>query len=124
MSAAVDPRPLPTEGYGAALAQTLLTLVAVCALAWWALRWGARRGLGGGRVEVLDRTPLDARSTLFVVRIGKRVLVLGAGPQSVTTLAELRDDELPPPTEAPRGLAESLFERARAKTSGRGDAAS
>jgi flagellar biosynthetic protein FliO len=128
VSAAVDPRPLPTEGYGAALAQTLITLVAVCALAWWALRWGARRGLGGalggGRVEVLDRTPLDARSTLFVVRIGKRVLVLGAGPQSVNTLAELRDDELPPPTEAPRGLAELLFERARAKTAERGDTAS
>lgn len=114
----MNPRPLPIDSYGAALAQTLIALVGVCALAWWVLRWGARRGLGSlgnGRIEVLDRATLDARSTVFVVRVGRRVLVVGAGPQSVTTLAELTEDELPPPRPEPRGLAEILLDRARSK---------
>lgn len=111
------PPPLPTESYGAALAQTLIALAGVCALAWWILRWGARRGLGrhvGGRVEVLERASLDARSTLFVVRVGKRVLVLGAGPQSVTTLAELTEGEFPPAEPAPPGLLDTLLDRVKA----------
>ncbi len=114
----MNPPPLPADGYGAALAQTLIALVGVCALAWWVLRWGARRGLGAlgnGRVEVLDRASLDARSTVFVVRVGRRVLVLGAGPQSVTTLAELAEDELPPPRPEPRGLAEVILDRVRSR---------
>ncbi len=112
------PPPLPTDSYGSALAQTIVALAGVCALAWWILRWGARRGLGrhvGGRVEVLERASLDARSTLFVVRVGKRILVLGAGPQSVTTLAELAESELPPSAPAPPGLVDTLLDRVKTR---------
>jgi flagellar biosynthetic protein FliO len=111
----VDPQPISTPGYGAELAQTLMALAGVCALAWWLLRWGARRGLGAlagpgaGRVEVLERTTLDARRAIFLVRIGARVLVVGAGDQSLSLLTEMRDDELPPPRPAPRSALEALF---------------
>ncbi len=91
------------SSYIAAIAQTIVSLVAVCAAAWWVLRWGARRGLGGsgrGTMTVLDRVALDARHTVTVVRIGKRVLVLGTSEQSVTLLTELREDELAPPESA------------------------
>ena len=91
------------SSYIAAIAQTIVSLVAVCAAAWWVLRWGARRGLGGsgrGTMTVLDRVALDARHTVTLVRIGKRVLVLGTSEQSVTLLTEMREDELASPESA------------------------
>jgi flagellar biosynthetic protein FliO len=91
-------------GYGAALLQTLLALLAVCILAWVVLRWGMRRGFGvatsTGRVRVLERTPLDARRALYLVQVGDKVLLLGAGeggPPAVLSELPLRD--LPPETE-------------------------
>lgn len=102
VSAAVDPQPLSAPGYGAALAQTLLALAGVCALAWWALRQVARRGVGGGgHVKVLDRVALDARRSVYLLRVGGRVLLVGGGDQGLALLAELRADELRAPADAP-----------------------
>ena len=101
-------------GYGVALLQGLLALAAVCVLAWVVLRWGARRGLGmagdTGRVRVLERVPLDARRSLYLLRIGDRVLLVGAGDGAApTVLAELSPDELPPaPERAATGFADVL----------------
>lgn len=83
---------------GAALAQTLVTLAAVCALAWWTLRWAARRGVGrspAGVVTVLDRVALDPRRTLFVVRVAGKVLLLGGSDGGMSLLAELDPAALP-----------------------------
>lgn len=87
------PAPLPS-GYGAALVQTLVSLLAVSLLAWLILRWGARRGFAlGGRgkhVKVVERVPLDPRRTLYVIEVGGKVLLLGAGDgASPTLLTEL-----------------------------------
>jgi flagellar protein FliO/FliZ len=107
----MDPAIPGTTGFGAALLQSALALAAVCALAWWALRWGARRGVlpaGNGRVAVIERAALDPGRAVYVVRVGERVLVVGASEQSLSLLAELRPEELPAPTvQAPaRGFAE------------------
>lgn len=116
--ALMDPSlPAATTGFGAALAQSLLALVAVCVLAWWALRWGARRGVlpTRGRVAVLDRATLDPGRAVYVVRVGVRTLVLGGSEGSLTLLAELREGELPEPTSpAPEGFSERVA-RLRAK---------
>lgn len=92
------------SGYGVSLLQTLLALAAVCILAWVVLRWSARRGLGlggGRRVKVLERVPLDGRRALYLVEVGGRVLLLGAGEgASPAVLAELDPKELP---ELPEG---------------------
>lgn len=105
-------------GYGVALLQTLLALAVVCILAWVVLKWGARRGLGGasrGRVKVLERIPLDRGRSLYLVSIGERVLLVGAGDGSAPSLlAELDPDELPPAPERPEGFAE-LVDRLRGK---------
>ncbi len=98
--------PGSTAGLGAALVQTLVALAAVCGLAWWLLRWGGRRALGHygeGRVKVLERVSLDPRRSLFLVKLGERVLLLGASEQSLTVLAELRADELDPAAQTTEG---------------------
>jgi flagellar biosynthetic protein FliO len=85
-------------GYAAALLETLLALAAVCILAWVVLKWGARRGLGRaarGRVRVLERVPLDPKRSVYLVRVGDRMLLLGAGDGAApTVLAELDPDEV------------------------------
>ena len=97
-------------GYGVALLQTLLALGAVCVLAWAALRWSARRGLGlgrPGRIKVLERTSLDGRRALYLVEVGDRVLLVGAGDAGAPALlAEFGPDELPAAAEGPAGVAE------------------
>lgn len=98
---------LPT-GYGAALLQSLLALLAVCILAWVVLRWVSQRGVGlgtGKRVRVLERVPLDARRQLYLVEVGGKVLLIGAGDGSAPRLiAEVDPGALPEP-EAPPGMS-------------------
>lgn len=91
-------------GYGVALLQTLLALAAVCILAWVVLKWSRGRGLamGGRRVKVLERVPLDGRRSLYLVEVAGRVLLVGAGEQgALGVLAELDPDALPAVPEAP-----------------------
>lgn len=105
-------------GYGVALLQTLLALAAVCVLAWVVLRWSARRGLGvgRGRVRVIEKVPLDGRRSLYLVSIGDRVMLIGAGDGGAPSLiAELDPDELPPAPERPQSFGE-LVERLRGKS--------
>ena len=78
--------------YAGALVQSLLALVAVCALAVIALRLLARtRGVGpaarGERlVRVVERTPLDTKRALVVVDAGAERLLLGVGEEGAPTL--------------------------------------
>ncbi len=94
-------------GYGVALLQTLFALAAVCILAWVVLRWSARRGLGrgSGRIRVLERIVLDGRRSLYLVEIGERVLLIGAGDGGAPALlAEMDASELPPAPERSASL--------------------
>ena len=85
-------------GYGAALLQTLLSLAAVCVLAWVFLRWFSRQGLGAhsGQVRLLEKTSLDPRRTLYLIEVGERVLLLGSGERdTLSVLAEIDPGTLP-----------------------------
>jgi flagellar biogenesis protein FliO len=68
----------------------------VVALAVLILYAARRFGMGraGGPLELVGRLPLDGRRTVYLVRVGRRVLVLGAGDQALTSLAELSADEV------------------------------
>lgn len=104
-------------GYGVALLQTLLALAAVCILAWVVLRWASQKGLGigatGKHVKVLERLPLDARRTLWVLKIADRILLIGAGDHgSPSTLAEIAAKDLPALDAPPK---KSFVELLRAK---------
>ncbi|MEX5721431.1 FliO/MopB family protein [Geodermatophilus maliterrae] len=72
----------------------LLSLAFVGGVLWFAARLAQKRGLGqsGGMVDVVARQRLGRTSTVNVVRIADRVLVVGATEEQVTLLAELDGD--------------------------------
>lgn len=85
----------PTASY---LVETFVTLVVVCGLAFVVL-YGARR-LGVGRprgpIEIVGQLPLEARRSIYLVRIGGQVLVVGASEAGFTKLGEIGVNDLPP----------------------------
>lgn len=84
--------------YASYIVQTLVTLLAVCALA-YAVLFGARR-LGVGRprgpIELVGLLPLDARRSIYLVRVAGQVIVVGASEAGFTKLGEIASAELPP----------------------------
>ena len=82
-----------------------LTIRLVCSLALviglllLIARFGGRkmRGGRGELIQVLQRQPLSRTSSITVVSVGTRVLVLGGTEQQVSLLAELDPDELDVP---------------------------
>ena len=84
--------------YSAYLVETLVTLLAVCALA-VAVLWGAKRiGLGRptGPIELVGHLPLDARRAVYLVRVGAQVFVIGMGESGMMKLGEIPAGDLPP----------------------------
>jgi flagellar biogenesis protein FliO len=64
------------------------------------LRWSARRGR---KVQIVERAALTPQHSLHVVRVGKDLLLLSAGPGGVALLKKLEDGEmLEPATEEER----------------------
>ncbi len=94
------------QGYGSALLQATIALAAVCLLAWLVLRFVARRGFGAateGRLQVLERVPLDARRSLVLVQVGSRAFLVGTGDGAAPRLiAEFSSDALPSVPPKPR----------------------
>ena len=83
--------------YAGYLVETFVTLVAVCALAFVVL-WGARRlGLGrpSGPIELRGHLPLEARRSIYLVKVGEQVFVVGVGEGGFSKLGEMPASELP-----------------------------
>jgi flagellar biogenesis protein FliO len=112
-----SPADVPAADGGApflTLAVTLLVFLLVVGLAWFGTRWLTRRlwgvpGTGAGRIRVLERVPLEPRRTLYLVEIGSRILLIGAGDRDLRVLAEMDRAALPePPPAERRSFAETL----------------
>lgn len=102
--------------YSSYLAETFTTLVVVCALAFVVL-WGARRlGIGTqlGAAQLVGRLPLDARRAIYLVKVGPKVLVVGASEAGLTKLGEMAASELPPEPTKPESPFAALLARTRA----------
>jgi flagellar biogenesis protein FliO len=92
----VEPVSLP-DGYLWSLLRAILALALVLALAWGVLRWLAQRGFGTGRslpggrrLRLLERLPLDARRSVYLVEADARCFLIGAGEgEGPRLLAEL-----------------------------------
>ena len=83
--------------YTGYLIETLVTLLAVCALALVVL-WGARRlgiGRASGPIALLGHLPLDGRRAVYLVKVGSRVFIVGVGEGGFARLGEVPADELP-----------------------------
>ncbi|MGY1741572.1 MULTISPECIES: FliO/MopB family protein [unclassified Blastococcus] len=88
------------------LIRLILSLAFVGGVLWFAARLARKRGMGAsnGLVEVVAHQRVGRASTVNVIRVADRVLVVGATEQSVTLLAEV-DGELVDATLAERELA-------------------
>ncbi len=89
-------------GYGWALFKVLFALGLICLVAFLLVRLLRGRlgsGLvpGRGHLRVLDRYPLSPRQTLWLVEVGGRIFMLGAGEGGISRLAELEPEELESP---------------------------
>ena len=81
--------------YGSYIIQTFVTLLAVCAIA-YAVLYGARRlGLGRprGPISLVGQLPLDARRSIYLVKVADQVIVVGASEAGFTKLGELPADK-------------------------------
>jgi flagellar biogenesis protein FliO len=100
---------------GVYVLQTVLTLLILGALAYGLIYLQRKLTLSGskGPLEMLGRLPLDARKTVYLVKIGEQVLVLGASEAGLRLLSTLNAKELPAlqPGQSvplPRGLLHGL----------------
>jgi flagellar biogenesis protein FliO len=83
--------------YTGYLIETLATLLAVCAMAFLIL-WGARRlGVGrpSGPIELRGHLPLDGRRSIYLVKVGAQLFIVGVGEGGFTKLGEIPASELP-----------------------------
>ncbi|WP_409332247.1 FliO/MopB family protein [Trujillonella humicola] len=100
------------------LIRLVLSLAFVGGVLWFAARLARKRGLGAsnGLVEVVANQRVGRASTVNVIRIADRVLVVGATEQTVTLLAEV-DGQTVEPVHAdhqPAELGSGAGDRARA----------
>jgi flagellar protein FliO/FliZ len=74
----------------------IVCLAMVGGLLLFASRVAKKRGLGGttGVIEVVARQRMGRASSVSVLRVAGRVLVVGSTEEQVTLLAEVEDDEL------------------------------
>jgi flagellar protein FliO/FliZ len=69
----------------------VLSLAFIAGVLWFAARLAKKRGLGqaGGLIEVVARQRMGRASSVNVIRVADRVLVVGATEEQVTLLTEV-----------------------------------
>jgi flagellar protein FliO/FliZ len=101
----------PTAAY---LVETLVTLLAVLAVAVLVLVGARKLGVGApsGPLELVGRLPLDARRVIYLVRVGPQVLVVGASEAGLIKLSEVPHSDVPEAPRAPERAFSALLRRA------------
>jgi flagellar protein FliO/FliZ len=81
---------------GSLILETMITLLGICVLAIVVLYGARRAGMGRwvGPVELVGRLPLDGRRTIYLVRVGKTVFVVGGSEAGLQKLGELSSEGL------------------------------
>jgi flagellar biosynthetic protein FliO len=84
---------------GGSLALSFLSLGLVCLLAYVALRWLSKRGLGqgAGPIRIVGRCPVDPKRSLYVVETAGRCFLVGASDGGMNLIAELDPQQLAAP---------------------------
>ena len=91
----------PRKGSGLSVGWTLassgfwlgVVMLAICGVLWVIKRVvpGATSSFKSPAAEVLGRTLLDSRKCLYVVKIGRRIVLVGSSPERLSPLAEVTD---------------------------------
>ena len=78
------------------LIRLVLSLAFVGGVLWFAARLAKKKGLGSsnGVIEVVARQRMGRASSVSVLRVAGRVLVVGSTDDNVTLLAEVEDEDL------------------------------
>lgn len=96
----IEDKTIASSGSGGMWASVLRTVLALAVVA--ALIFGLRfllRRFGTGRhgrgtsapISVLGRTCVSARQQVLLIRVGRRLVLVGSGPEGMTPLTEIRD---------------------------------
>jgi len=99
--------------YGSYLVETVLMLVVVSGLAFFAMVLAKRVGVGRahGPIELVGQLPLDARRGLYLVKVGSRVFLVGVGEGGFSKLGEVPASEVPAGEKPPTSFSD-IFARA------------
>ena len=91
--------------YAAYLIETSITLVAVVAIAFLVLYGARRMGVlrARGPIRLVGQLTLEARRSIYLVRVGEQVLVVGACEGGMTKLGELDASHVPVDAEPAHG---------------------
>ena len=86
----------PSSNTYGAWGQLLLAMAIVVGLivglGWLVKRLGGGKALAGaGALKLVARANLSPKHQIFIVRMGKRLVLIGAGPQGLATLSEVTD---------------------------------
>jgi flagellar protein FliO/FliZ len=90
------------------IVRLVFSLAFIAAVLAFASRLAKKRGLGGGNglIEVVARQRMGRASSVSVLRVAGRVLVVGSTDEQVTLLAEVEEEEVQAAlAAAPRGVA-------------------
>ena len=114
---------LSAGSYGWSLLKILVALVLVCGAAYILLR-AVRRFLPGttarGCMQIIDRCSLSSSQQLWVVEVTGRFFLIGATDHSLTRLAELDPEAIPPPPPSGEGVSFKELLRGRGEERGSG----
>lgn len=82
----------PQFAFGGGLVPLAIVLFSILAGAWFIRRFLTKGRLGSSAaIKVLSRTCLSSKQSLVLVKIGKRVLLVGITPDHISPLADIDD---------------------------------
>ncbi len=87
-----EPSANPYGAWGQMLLAMGIVVAMIVALGWLVKRLsGGRTRQNGGVLRLIARTNLSPKHQMFLVRMGNRLVLVGAGPQGLATLSEITD---------------------------------
>lgn len=92
------------------LVETLVTLLAVIALAVLVLYAARRVGVGrqSGPLQLVGRLPLEGRRAVYLVKIGGKIVVIGASEAGLVRLTEVEASDLDLEAKEPTAFSDVL----------------